>query len=145
MLLGTLNSRGIPGFFREFDRMERQLSNLFTGGPYGGEVFPELNIYRNEDTVKVSALLPGFDIEKLDVTVQGNRLTIKGEYAEEEGTKDAAASRRERFTGSFERSIRLPFRSTGDEVSADYKKGLLIVTVNRLEEDKPRRVAIEAN
>jgi HSP20 family protein len=145
MLLGTLNNTGFPDLFREFDRMERQQANVFTCGQHSGGGFPELNIYRSEDAVKVSAFLPGFDREKLDVTVHGNRLTLKGEYAEEEVAKDTAASRRERFTGSFERSIRLPFGATGDGVTADYQKGVLTITVKRPEEDKPRSVAIEAN
>lgn len=145
MLLRTLNDNRVPTLFKGFDSMERQLSNLFAGDLYRGGVFPELNIYRSEEAVKVSAFLPGFDREKLDVTVHDKRLTIKGEYAEEDAEKGVETSRRERFRGSFERSIQLPFRASGDGVAADYQKGVLTITVNRPEEDKPRSVAIEAN
>ena len=145
MLVRTFSKTGLPRLFGEFDSMERQFANLFTSGQHGGGVFPSLNLYRSEDAVKVSAFLPGFKRENLDITVLGNRLTIKGEQIEEENENYTEASRRERFVGSFERSISLPFSASGDGILADYKKGILSITVKMPEEDKPKSVAIKTN
>jgi len=145
MLVRTFSKTGLPRLFGEFDSMDRQLANLFSSGQQSGGVFPKLNLYRSEEAIKVAAFLPGFKRENLDITVLGNKLTIKGEQTEDENENYTEASRRERFSGSFERSIRLPFRASGDGVLADYKKGLLTITVKMPEEDKPKSVAIEAN
>lgn len=106
--------------------------------------FPPLNVWSSEHGIVVDAELPGVDANAIDISVTGDELTIKGKVNACEPAREDTYHRRERPAGEFSRTLQLPFRADGNGVKAAYKNGLLRVTVPRAEEEKPRKIAIEA-
>lgn len=107
--------------------------------------FPLLNLWAGDEEMEVTAELPGISPEKLDISVSGDVLTIKGEREITTESKDAEWLRRERIAGSFTRSLKLPFHIAADKVRADYSNGVLRLTLPRVEEEKPRRIAVSVS
>ncbi len=105
------------------------------------QINPPLNMFYNEESVIVTSEMPGIDPAKIDLSINGNQLSIKGEVkaAENEG---GTWHRRERYQGQFNRSVRLPYNVENDKVDAKYKKGILTITLPRAEADKPRNISI---
>ncbi len=139
MLLQTLTESGFFNPFHEIDGLEKEIRGIFNGRTFGGH--SELNIYKfGEDSVKVVAFLPGVDAEKLDVTVEGDRLTIAGSFAEKD---EGSCHLRERKCGDFSKIVKLPFRAKAEDMTAGYGKGILSITVNRDDEDKPKTIKVD--
>ena len=103
--------------------------------------FPAVNLWLSEDSVVVTAEIPGLSKDDLELTVQDDTLTIRGTRTAPEA-HDGAWHRRERPTGSFARTIDLPFRVDADTVDARMQDGVLAVEMKRPETDKPRRIEI---
>lgn len=142
MLLRTWKGNGFLDAFREMDRLEKQMNRVFHGKSFFDvDEYPDINVYTREDSIMVRAFVPGVDPEKLDISVIGNTLAIRGSLPEEE-KKDTNYLKRERNHGKFSRSIKLPFSAKSDGINAAYGKGILTVTVNRPEEDKPKHINI---
>jgi HSP20 family protein len=105
---------------------------------------PALDLYQNNDNIVAVVELPGMRKEDIEISLQDGMLTISGER-KEEGGQDNGATRTERFTGKFRRSITLPTRVDVNKVSATYKDGLLTVTLPKAEEAKPKQIQINLN
>lgn len=125
---------------RELVRLQADVNRAFTEGTGS----PAFNVWTGEDTVQVTAELPGFKADALDISVIGKTLTIKAER-EASAIEGATAHRRERAHGRFERTIELPFRVDAEKVEATYVGGALTVVVPRAEADKRRVIAVNAN
>ena len=102
-----------------------------------------LDMTENEDNIMVKASIPGVKPEDLEVTVNGDVLTIKGEMKADEEKHDERYHLRERRWGSFARSISLPAPVKADAVDAEYDNGVLILTLPKTEEVKPKRITIK--
>lgn len=144
-------------FFKEMDYLRREIDAAFRGlsgrrgldpafmPGVGQRAYPLVNMRGDSDNLYVEALLPGVDPAKLEMTVQQNTLTVSGErQLAEEPPEGAVWHRRERGLGKFLRTIELPLDVQADEVRAEYKDGVLLVTLPKAEAVKPKRVAIEA-
>jgi HSP20 family protein len=83
--------------------------------------------------------------DDLDITITNNVLTIKGEYKSDETIEEEQYHLRERRYGSFGRSISLPVTVDADAVDAQYEDGVLTLTVPKMEEAKPRRIAVKTH
>jgi HSP20 family protein len=94
--------------------------------------------------VVIDAELPGAEAKDVDISIQGDELTLRAKVNVTEPAKNEMVHRRERPYGEFARTLQLPFRAESRNVKAHYRNGILRVTVPRSEEDKPRKVAIEA-
>jgi HSP20 family protein len=106
--------------------------------------WPRVNLREDEDHIYVEALLPGVEPDKLDMNVLGNTLTLSGERIAMDGEKSGRTwHRRERGAGKFLRSIELPVEINPDQVKAEYRNGLLRVTLPKAEEAKPKRISIK--
>lgn len=92
-----------------------------------------VNVYTSEDAVRVHMSLPGWEPEWVDLSVEGNRLHIKGEAQEQETSRK-----------TFSRIINLPFRAAPDQVKAVYKNGILTIDLFKSEQDRPKKIEIEA-
>ena len=97
-------------------------------------VFPRINepamdVYEEGNNVMAKVQLPGIDPENVDITVKDGILRVSGSMKEEDEHKDGGYWRREIRTGSFERAVRLPAHVNEDSVTAEYDKGILIVTM----------------
>ena len=108
-----------------------------------GEWAPALDISETDEAVVVKAELPGLEANDVEVTLQDNVLTIKGEKKEEKEEKSKNFHRVERSYGQFERSFRLPTAVKGDKVEAAFKNGVLTVELPKAEEAKAKSVKIK--
>jgi HSP20 family protein len=106
---------------------------------------PSVDIYETEQELVLRADLPGLEEKDLDVRVESNMLTIRGERKFEKKVKEENYLRVERAFGSFSRSFSLPNTVNPDAVKAEYKNGVLTVTLPKREESKPRQVKISVS
>jgi HSP20 family protein len=108
-------------FFRGFD-LEPFESRM-------AALSPKVDVTENDKEIKISAELPGMDEKDIDVSLQNDMLTIKGEKKEEKEDKGKDYYRMERSYGSFSRTIPLPVEVETDKVEARFKKGVLNITL----------------
>ena len=93
---------------------------------------PKMDIAEFEDRLVVTAEMPGLTENDFDVTIQGNLLSIKGEKKQESEDREKGWYRVERHFGSFSRSIPLPYEVDQESIAAQYKNGVLTVTLPKL-------------
>lgn len=137
--------RGPSGsIFDELNLFNNETASFFGGcgldEPKGHHA---VNLYEGADDYVVTAEIPGVDPEKIDITQEGDTLTLRSVNAEEPEATDARYYRRERDLGSFERSIKFTFTVNPEDVEARFKNGLLTVTVKKPEEQKPKKIEIK--
>jgi HSP20 family protein len=105
--------------------------------------WPRINLREDGEHLYVEALLPGVAPERIDMNVLGNTLTLAGErLAADSGGNGRTWHRRERGTGKFLRTIELPVEIDPARVKAEYKNGLLCVTLPKAEAAKPKKISI---
>lgn len=106
--------------------------------------YPALNVWEDNDAVFVEAELPGLDMKDLEIYVTGgNQLTIKGERKQPVIEK-GVWHRQERGSGSFSRTLTLPFPVDADHVEARFENGVLHVKLAKHESAKPRKITVKA-
>ncbi len=134
-----------------FAQMQRELDEIFgralpsaaiRGVPAG--TFPAVNVGETTDDVRVYVFAPGLDTDKLEVTLEGNVLSIEGER-QESVPDNATVYRNERFQGRFRRVLSLPETVDDERVNATYKDGVLQVVVAKKAEAQPRRIEVKAH
>ena len=103
-----------------------------------------MNIWTNEDGAVVEAKLPGVSPEDIDISVEGQTVTIAGSRAQEALEDDERYLRRERRFGNFSRSFELPFSIEASQVEATFKNGILNITLPQAEADKPKKIAVKS-
>lgn len=128
-----------------FERMWRDpwgagLTDLF---PLRAGFGLKTDLAESVSEVTVTAELPGVDPEDVDISVSGNTLTIRGEKKQEKKDKKQDYHYVERHYGSFHRSIQLPNTVDPDKIEANYKNGVLTVTIPKHAEAKPRRITVK--
>ena len=130
---------------REFDRLFKEAFS-----PMSGETevstrswAPPVDIYETEDAIVLKAELPGIDPKDVEVRVEDNTLYLKGERNYEKEVKEQNYHRIERSYGSFARSFTLPNSISAEKVKAEYKDGLLTLTMPKREEAKPKTIKID--
>jgi HSP20 family protein len=104
---------------------------------------PPVDIYETEDAIVLKAELPGIDPKDVEVRVEDNTLYLKGERKYEKEVKEQNYHRVERSYGSFARSFSLPNSIDAEKVKAEYKDGLLTLTMPKREEAKPKTIKID--
>ena len=104
---------------------------------------PPVDIYETEDAIVLKAELPGIDPKDVEVRVEDNTLYLKGERNYEKEVKEQNYHRVERSYGSFARSFSLPNSINAEKVKAEYKDGLLTLTMPKREEAKPKTIKID--
>lgn len=136
---------------REMNRMFDDFFHSFDLTPFGeGRSFatfsPSVDIREDEKEVSVKAELPGLDEKDIEVTLASDSLTIRGEKRDEKEEKGKEYWHRETSYGSFRRVIPLPEGLDTEKADARFKKGVLTVTLPRLEETKTKgkRIAVRA-
>lgn len=128
--------------WKEFERLSKELFK-WTEEPV--EEFPAINLWVNEDGGIITAELPGIESKDIDISLVGKTLTIKGVRKEEEMGEDDSYIKRERWYGNFKRTVELPFNVQSDRVSAKFNNGVLIISLPRAEEEKPKKIEIRSN
>ncbi len=104
---------------------------------------PAIDLYEDKDNVIVKAELPGMKKEEIEVSLHNGALSLSGERKTGQKFEDAETYRSERFVGRFQRSITLPAEVKADQVNAQYKDGVLTVTLPKTEHAKPKQVQIK--
>jgi HSP20 family protein len=106
---------------------------------------PAVDIYETPNELVVKADLPDVNEKEIDVRVENNLLTIRGERKFEKSVSEENFLRVERTYGSFSRSFSLPNTVNAEQIGAEYKNGVLTVTLPKREESKPRQVKVTVN
>jgi HSP20 family protein len=132
---------------REFDRLFKEAFVPFFGeGELSTRTWaPPVDIYENENDIVLKAELPGVDPKDVEVRVEDNTLYLKGERKFEKEVKQENYHRVERSYGSFARSFSLPSSINAEKVKAEYKDGLLTLTLPKREEAKPKTIKIDVS
>lgn len=104
--------------------------------------YPLINLSGDPEKYVVEAFAPGLDVASLDVSVQGNTLTISGEKKPVPDVRPEAYHRNERSTGKFVRSYQLDCEISEGDVNADYTNGILTITLPKSEKAKPKKIAV---
>jgi len=142
--------------WRSLDRwanLRDEINTLFEGPLWpntGGQAqlfngwTPALDLYQTSDDVVAVVEIPGMRKEDIEISLQDGVLTIGGERKDgtAEGDKNG---RTERFVGKFRRSVSLPTRVDVNKVSANYKDGILTVTLPKAEEVKPKQIQVNVS
>jgi HSP20 family protein len=124
-------------------RLQDEISHLVQSAAAPRTAFPAINVYAQQDGIVITAELPGVKQDSLEITVHRDTVTLRGERQDEpEGAR--AFHRRERGRGSFGRTFGLPFQVDPDQVAAKLSDGVLTLTLQRPEHDKPKRIRISA-
>jgi HSP20 family protein len=131
--------------FAELRRMQSEMNRLFTGfGATATRDFPPINIWLGENSVVVTAELPGITNDDVNLSLQEDVLTLAGKREPKPQEQNVSWQRRERAYGSFSRAVQLPFRIDPDKVQARFNNGVLEIELQRLEADRPKKIEIRA-
>jgi HSP20 family protein len=132
---------------REFDRLFKEAFSPFfgEGGLSTRTWAPPVDIYETENDIVLKAELPGIDPKDVEVRVEDSTLYLRGERKFEKEVKDEDYHRVERSYGSFARSFSLPNSINTEKVKAEYKDGLLTLTLPKREEAKPKTIKIDVS
>ena len=127
-----------------FDRLFREaFSPVWGEGELSTRTWaPPVDIYENGDSLVLKAELPGVDPKEVEVRVEDNTLYLKGERKFEKEVKEQSYHRVERSYGTFTRSFSLPNSIDSEKVQAEYKDGILTLTMPKREEAKPKTIKI---
>ena len=140
-------SRGNGDVFDAFRKeMDQMLSNVWTNPGAGEWLMPSMptaDVSETEQAIEVRLDLPGVKPDEIEIHLDKNVLTISGERVEEQEEKGKKFHRMERHTGSFARSFVLPQSVNEDEVAAEYRDGVLNVTLPKTEEAKARKIVVK--
>ena len=137
--------------FRDLRSLQDEVNRLFStnlGRGFGdeglsrGAWMPSVDIFENKDSIVLEAELPGMNREDFELTVENNVLTLRGERRFEKKDEADNYHRVERAYGSFTRSFTLPQTVSPENAAAEYKNGVLRVTLQKREEVKARRIEI---
>lgn len=106
---------------------------------------PAIDVHEDKDNVYVKAELPGMKREEIEVSLHEGTLSIAGERKGESKYEGAEVYRAERFVGRFQRTLTLPAPVASEKVKAQYKDGLLTITLPKTEEAKPKHIDVHAS
>jgi HSP20 family protein len=134
--------RSMSQLMRDFFDEEPSLLPSLEGD---GSFMPRLGLEETDEKIILSAELPGLNEKDVEVSVDKDYLTLKGEKREEKESKGAGRSTSERRYGTFERTVRLPESADREKISAKFDKGVLTVEVPKTPEAKSeiKKIAIK--
>jgi len=137
--------------FRDLITLRERMNRLFEDAfPYRGEEkeliasswAPAVDIYEKENALVLTTEVPGIDEKDIEIKIEDNTLTLKGERKFEKETKEENYHRIERSYGSFHRSFTLPRYIDEDKINAEYENGVLKITMPKKAELKAKKVKV---
>ena len=111
--------------------------------PYAGSAYPKVNVYEYDNKVGIVAEIPGLNKKQLEVSVEDGVLTISGDKHSAFENEGAKVLRRELKQSSFKRQFELGDLLDGENISANFKDGILSVEVPKLEQEQPKRHTVK--
>jgi len=145
-------TRDLVSFPSEISNLQREMNRMFdsffrTGadepGLLNGNWIPPVDVAEEENQYIVKIELPGVNKDDVKITLESNILTIRGEKKAEKEIKEKNYHRMERSYGSFQRTFTLPTTVKNDKIDASYKDGVLVVTLPKVEESKPKQIEVK--
>jgi len=134
---------GLSGLRDEIDRLfELPLSEFTRTSQLLSGWTVALDVYEDANNIYVKAELPGMKKEDIDISLHDGCLSLSGERKSETSHEVAETYRAERFYGRFQRTVSLPTQVAVDKVKAQYKDGILTVTLPKAEEAKPKHIDV---
>ena len=136
-----------PGMKRLQEEMEQWFGRAGMNDPrrFAHSVYPPLNAWEDDNNLYVEAELPELELSDLEIFVNGdNQLSIKGERKQPE-RENGRWHRQERGHGSFSRTCELPQYVDSDKVTAEFKHGVLTITLPKRKEARARRIEVKAS
>ena len=131
--------------FVELRGMQSEMNRLFSGfSTTTARDFPPINIWLGDNSVVVTAELPGVARNDVTINLQEDVLTLGGKREPKLQQDNVNWQRRERAYGTFQRAVQLPFRVDAEKVQARFDNGILEVELERLEADRPKKIEIRA-
>ena len=136
---------------REFSALQDRVNRIFreSYSPEGADqalttanFAPPVDVYEDEHNITLKIEVPGIDEKDIDVSIENNTLTVRGERTLEKEEKEENFQRVERQYGSFTRSFTLPNSVDLEQVSADYNKGVLKIRLAKKVEAKPKQIRV---
>jgi HSP20 family protein len=129
------------------DRLQREMNRIFTdfsrGAPSRVGVFPSINLSEDQENLYLRSELPGIRPEELDISVEGETITLRGERKLAETGENVSYHRREREAGRFRRIISLPSKIDTEAVNATFKNGILKIVLPKAKEAQPKQIKIQ--
>ncbi len=137
----------LPGTLETLLGLQEAMDRTFDTGFFDSTttsrgVYPPVNIFENNDDLVLVAELPGVKKEDMNIEVKGNTIRLAGERKIKYG-ENVSYHRVERKSSKFDRTLRLPYNVEPDKVKAEYKDGLLVISLSRAESDKPKQITIQ--
>ena len=132
------------------ERLQKEMNRLFSdfsgrGFPaFRVNVFPPVNMSEDAEKLYLRTELPGMKPEDVEISVEGETLTLRGERKVAEGGENVNYHRRERESGRFRRIMTLPAKVSPDDVSAVFKCGVLTITLPKAPEIRPKQITVKA-
>lgn len=146
MALLSLRNRSNGGLGRLQDEMNDLFNQFFTGWPTEssmGSYWPAVDISEEDENIVVRAELPGVERDDIDISVQGNTLSIRGEKRQRKDEESGNYRHVERRMGSFQRVFTLPTEVDAEKIEAHHRDGILTVTLPKSESAKPKRITVK--
>jgi HSP20 family protein len=154
MALMRLHRPEFPAWspFRHLSSLRDEIDRLFesplnaltnTSQQFLSGWLPSIDLYEERDHLILKAELPGMKKEDIDISLHGDVLTLSGERKEDTKFENAQTYRTERFLGKFQRTLTLPVQVAADKVQANYKNGVLTVTLPKSEQAKPKQIEVK--
>jgi HSP20 family protein len=135
---------GLVGLnFSRLSNLQDELDRLFES-PLKSWT-PALDVCEDKDSFVVRTELPGLKREDIEVSLHDGALVITGERKVEKMEEGVEIHRQERYYGKFQRALTLPTPVAADKIKAQYKDGVLTVTLPKVEEAKPKQIDISVN
>lgn len=132
---------------RMHEALDRFMDRAFLDAPLFGGFYEgtlPVDVYQTEDEVIVKASIPGIKPDDIELSITGDTLSIRGEVQEEEEEKKGQYQLRERVYRSFSRALTLPSSVDSDKAQAEFKDGVLRLTLPKQEAAKTKRIAVKS-
>ena len=130
-------------FLEPFEDMDKMFSELMPANKGMAGFMPAVDVYEDKNNVIVETQLAGVDPEKVDISIENDVLSIKGESEKKSEVEDKNYYRKEIRRGSFYRSVPLPAHVLGDKASAAAEDGVLKISIPKAPKTKPRSIKIK--
>lgn len=138
---------------KAIDQLRNEMNSLFQNFWGGSDLpfrastytYPPLNLYEDSDNLYLTAELPGIAANEIDIDVEAEGIQIKGERKIESEKTSGHYHRRERESGAFSKKVTLPTRIDTTKVNAAMENGVLLITMAKAEEAKPKKIKVNIN
>ncbi|MBI9105713.1 MAG: Hsp20/alpha crystallin family protein [Spirochaetales bacterium] len=134
----------------ELQTLQNEINDLFnvdrypsSSGLFDRNVSPAMDVFEDEQAFNISCELPGIEQEEVEISIAANVLTIKGSKNDEKEANSGKYYRRETWSGTFQRTLSLPVSVDINKIEAELKNGILLVTIPKTEEAKPKQISVK--